>query len=119
MTPLTTTASTTLTAAAAAEPGGDLVTLGGVLLAALALLAVYIGACLIWPFTNCGWCGGGGRKRSPTGKAWRLCRHCKGTGARVRLGRQLATTLRTTRRKGTRPNRTRPDRPRSWRDSAK
>lgn len=116
MHPLTSTASSlTQAAQPAAQPGGDLVTLGGVLLAAVALAAVYLAACLIWPFTNCGWCGGGGRKRSPTGKAWRLCRHCKGTGARVRLGRQLWTAVRTTHRKGTRPVR----RARSWRDSAK
>lgn len=116
MHPLNTTASSLAgsTIAAAGQPS-DLVTLGGVLLAALAFAAVYLAACLIWPFTNCGWCGGGGRKRSPTGKAWRLCRHCKGTGARVRLGRQLWTSVRTTHRKGTRPIR----RARTWRDSTK
>lgn len=57
-------------------------------IAALALLAGYIIACTIWPFSACFGCDGDGKKRSPSGKAWRTCRRCKGTGARLRIGRR-------------------------------
>lgn len=53
----------------------------------------YGGACAIWPFTDCGKCEGAGQFRSPSGKAFRRCRRCKGSGARVRLGRRMWTWL--------------------------
>lgn len=53
----------------------------------------YVIACAIWPFGSCGKCGGGGRFLSPSGRAWRHCRRCKGSGARVRLGRRVWTWL--------------------------
>ena len=56
---------------------------------ALLLVAGYIGACVIWPFTACRGCSGSGRRRSPSGKAWRSCGRCSGSGRRVRIGRQL------------------------------
>jgi hypothetical protein len=59
----------------------------------LGAVAVYAIACFVWPFTDCGKCGGGGRFRSPSGKAFRRCRRCKGTGTQVRLGRRLWTWL--------------------------
>lgn len=57
--------------------------------AALAWLAVYAVACLVWPFTACPKCEGSGQHRSPSGKAWRHCRRCRGTGARLRFGRRV------------------------------
>jgi hypothetical protein len=48
-------------------------------------------ACFIWPYKDCGKCKGGGKFRSPSGKAWRRCRRCKGSGSRVRLGRRAWT----------------------------
>lgn len=91
-------------------------TTGWLILAGLILLAGYLAACAIWPFAACRWCGGSGKKRSPSGRAWRPCRHCKASGARVRLGRQLVTVVRRTHRAGTRPHRTRGTR---WKDTSK
>lgn len=58
-------------------------------LAGVVWLVGYAVACKVWPYTSCRRCGGGGRKRSPSGRNWRPCRKCKGTGARVRTGRRL------------------------------
>jgi len=55
----------------------------------LALAVGYLAASTFWPYANCGKCGGGGRFRSPSGKAWRSCRRCKGTGFRLRIGRRV------------------------------
>lgn len=62
---------------------------------ALALLVVagYVLACAVWPFASCGRCSGSGKKRSPTGRAWRACGRCGGSGRRVRLGRFLWESL--------------------------
>jgi hypothetical protein len=57
----------------------------------------YLAACAIWPFTACSRCDGNGKRRSPSGKAWRPCRRCGGTGARLRLGRRVYNHLRSTR----------------------
>ncbi|GIG58769.1 hypothetical protein Lfu02_31410 [Longispora fulva] len=70
--------------------------------AALIWAAIYAAACAIWPFKNCPRCTGSGRKRSPTGRAWRDCKRCKGTGKRLRLGRKLLTHARATHARGTR-----------------
>ncbi len=61
---------------------------GAIALIVLVFAAGYVLACALWPFAACRWCEGG-KKRSPTGRAWRPCGHCKGTGTRIRLGRQL------------------------------
>lgn len=58
-------------------------------LAVIAAAAGYWIACAFWPFAACAWCGGDGRKKSPSGKYWRPCRRCKGTGTRVRTGRRV------------------------------
>ena len=62
----------------------------------------YAAACWIWPFTACRRCHGYGKRRSPTGRAFRYCRRCKGTGARLRAGRWLWNHLTRLRREGTR-----------------
>lgn len=62
-----------------------LVLLVGVPIAA----ALYVGHCAIWPYAACRKCEGSGRRRSPSGRAWRTCRRCDGSGSRVRLGRRL------------------------------
>lgn len=89
-------------------------TLWLIVAAAIAIVG-YLIACAIWPFAACRWCSGSGKKRSPSGRAWRPCRHCKATGARVRLGRQLVTVARRTHRAGTRGTRKRTT---SWRNSS-
>jgi hypothetical protein len=48
----------------------------------------YLLACMVWPNVACGHCEGG-RKRSPSGRAWRSCRRCGGRGSKVRAGRRL------------------------------
>ena len=56
------------------------------------IIAVTLGygvACWIWPFKPCRRCTGTGKRRSPTGRALRLCRPCRGTGLRLRAGRWL------------------------------
>jgi DnaJ-class molecular chaperone len=57
-------------------------------LAAILVTFGYIVACRIWPYAACRACDGAGRRRSPSGRAWRTCRRCRGTGARLRLGRK-------------------------------
>lgn len=63
------------------------------LLIALLIIVGYVIACAIWPFTAHRWCKGTGKRRSPSGRAWRTCRGCDGTGRRVRLGRRLYEML--------------------------
>ncbi|MEV6286472.1 hypothetical protein [Kribbella sp. NPDC051770] len=57
--------------------------------AALILTGLYLAACSVWPYANCGRCNGAGKSRSPSGKKFRNCPRCKGTGRRKRLGRHL------------------------------
>jgi hypothetical protein len=64
------------------------------LLAALAVTACYVGACVIWPFRACRRCDGNGKIRSPSGRAWRTCPRCKGSGGRLRLGHHVWNHLR-------------------------
>jgi hypothetical protein len=68
---------------------------GALALAVLAIVAVgaYLVACAAWPFSRCRWCDGRGFHLSPTGRHMRDCRHCKGTGRRVRIGRRLYICL--------------------------
>ena len=80
-------------AAATATP----LPLGTVALVALALLAGYALACWLWPFAAHGRCNGTGKRRSPSGKAWRTCRGCGGSGRKVRLGRRAWTFAANTR----------------------
>lgn len=65
------------------------------LAAATAILATlgYLAACAIWPFASCGRCSGSGKRRSPSGRAWRDCRRCSGSGKRVRTGRKAWNRL--------------------------
>ncbi|GAA2850178.1 hypothetical protein GCM10010472_04040 [Pseudonocardia halophobica] len=62
---------------------------------ALGALVVYVAACAWWPFMACRRCLGTGKKRSPSGKAWRPCPRCGGNGRRVRLGRRIYEIFRT------------------------
>lgn len=71
----------------------------------LLMVAGYVAACAIWPFAGCRRCSGSGRRRSPSGHAWRDCRRCHGTGRRVRAGRRLYDHGRDTYDAGTRPGR--------------
>lgn len=80
--PLAVTAATTGSAPA-----------GAIIAAAVLVTVGYIVACVIWPFTGCARCDGKGKFRSPSGRAWRKCRRCKGSGTRVRHGRRVWTYL--------------------------
>ncbi|WP_412519715.1 hypothetical protein K8Z49_17185 [Actinomadura madurae] len=81
MSPLLATASHT------AHPSG-----AWILLAALAA-GGYLLHCVIWPYRACRKCGGAGRFRSPSGRAWRYCNRCSGRGAQLRAGRRIWTHL--------------------------
>lgn len=63
--------------------------MGLLIVASLLGALVYAGACWLWPFAGCLRCNSSGKHRSPSGTAWRKCRRCKGSGARLRLGRQV------------------------------
>jgi len=60
-------------------------------LAALAALWLvsYVARCAVWPYKPCGHCKGSGKRWSPSGTAFGVCRWCKGTGRRLRFGRRL------------------------------
>lgn len=73
------------TLAASSVPPGS----GYVVLVGLAVVASYAIACLLWPVTACRRCDGAGKFRSPSGRNWRLCRKCKGSGGRIRTGRRI------------------------------
>ncbi|MFU8854323.1 hypothetical protein ACNAW0_25555 [Micromonospora sp. SL1-18] len=47
----------------------------------------YLALCVVVPFGHCRTCNGTGRKRSPLSRNGRECRHCAGTGLRLRVGR--------------------------------
>ena len=57
-------------------------------IAGLLWVAGYGLACWYWPYASCKKCEGG-KRRSPSGKAWRACPRCKGSGRRIRTGRRL------------------------------
>ena len=70
------------------------------ILAVLAVTFCYFAACAVWPFTACRKCRGAGRRRSPSGRAWRYCHRCGGTGARLRTGRRIWNYLRNLHKEG-------------------
>lgn len=65
---------------------------GRTLLATVLILwtAGYLLACLLFPYKACTWCSGG-KHRSPSGRAFRACWRCGGSGKQLRLGRRLAS----------------------------
>ncbi|MDQ3153884.1 MAG: hypothetical protein M3R63_19955 [Actinomycetota bacterium] len=77
---------------------------GWLALAALVWVLGYVVACAVWPFTAHRRCGGTGKRRSPSGRAWRACKGCAGTGRKIRTGRKLWAAARTIDRKGRGPS---------------
>ena len=63
-------------------------------IAAIGYAAYYSLACWIFPFTNCAKCKGDGKLRSPSGRTFKLCRRCKATGRRLRVGRVIWNWIR-------------------------
>lgn len=49
-----------------------------------AFVGLYVLSGLIWPYTACSACTGG-KHASPSGKNWRSCGKCSGSGKKVRL----------------------------------
>ena len=71
----------------------------------LTLMIVTLGyalGCWLWPFATCGRCKGSGKRRSPFGLAFGLCRRCGGTGRTLRTGRRIINALRQLHDKGNR-----------------
>ena len=60
--------------------------LAGLLLAAAGAYAL---SCWWFPYAHCRCCHGDGKHYRPDGKVHRLCRWCKGTGRRLRIGRRV------------------------------
>jgi hypothetical protein len=52
----------------------------------IAIVVVAIASRRLWPFANCGSCGGSGRSLGSDGRRWGVCRRCGGSGHRRRLG---------------------------------
>jgi DnaJ-class molecular chaperone len=72
-----------------------LTTLAHPLVLLLLLLTLgYSLACAVWPFVPCPRCHGSTKRRAPIGRAVRICRRCRGTGLRLRLGRRMWNHLR-------------------------
>lgn len=67
-------------------------------LAAVVWLAGYAAAVRWWPYVACRKCSGASKLRSPSGKAWRICTRCRGTGRRLRLGRRVLNAFSTSAR---------------------
>jgi hypothetical protein len=67
----------------------------------LALL-VYAVACVVTPFARCRHCDGNGKYRKPRGRAWHPCKHCHGSGHRLRWGRHITNYVWRTRHHATR-----------------
>lgn len=67
-----------------------------------AVVAGYAFACWVWPFAPCKKCDGNGKKRSPSGRAFRMCKRCKGTGRRTRTGRRIFNWLHVLNKEGAR-----------------
>lgn len=58
-------------------------------LVGLVFTGCYAACCMFWPVGACWFCKGSKKMaRSPTGKFWRRCPVCKGSGVRVRWGRR-------------------------------
>lgn len=70
------------------------------IIASLLAVVTYSAACWIRPFSACGRCSGTGKHRSPSAKAWRKCRWCKGSGMKLRFGRRAWTWTHRTYSKG-------------------
>ena len=60
---------------------------GALVLAALG--GGYAAVCARWPLARCRACHGSGKSPSPSGKAFRRCPRCKGSGERLRFGARL------------------------------
>lgn len=74
-----------------ARPGTEGATVAYLIVAVavIAWAAGYVVACAIWPFATCRRCTGSGKRRSPSGRAWRKCPRCRGGGERLRFGRRV------------------------------
>jgi hypothetical protein len=89
-----------MSTAAAAASGNPMIVYALMMLAGVAGIGGYVFACWMWPFAACQKCKGGGKKRSPTGRAFKICRRCKGTGRRIRTGRRIFNALRVLHKEG-------------------
>jgi hypothetical protein len=56
---------------------------------AVVVLGYYVLACWWFPLANCWCCKGSGKHRSKSGKTFRRCRTCSGSGSWFRVGRRL------------------------------
>lgn len=57
---------------------------GRIVVVAVLLLGIYVVSGYVWPYTACSRCGGG-KHASPSGKNWRNCGKCGGSGKKIRV----------------------------------
>lgn len=62
------------------------------------LLAAWVTSSIIWPYTSCLGCDGNPRLRNTSGRSWRDCPACKGSGRRRRFLAMFLTGARPGRR---------------------
>lgn len=55
----------------------------------LVLAVIYLATLAFWPYTPCGWCGGGGRNAGSNSRWFGNCWFCDGSGRKLRLGRRV------------------------------
>lgn len=73
--------------------------LGWLIVLALAVVGLvwHAVACALWPFRTCPRCNGTGKRVSPSGKRFGLCRRCGGSARRLRFGRVVWNYFRRSR----------------------
>jgi hypothetical protein len=59
---------------------------GVVVLLVLAVAVTWLVRLLLWPFGPCRWCRGKKTNPGSTRRRFGNCRHCKGSGYRIRFG---------------------------------
>lgn len=79
----------TLSVAATAH-GSNLTTWA--VLAVMLWLGWYLVTCALFPWRACSWCDSG-KRRNSSGKSWRECGHCGGTGRRARIGQLVLRAM--------------------------
>ena len=55
----------------------------------VAAVGLWVMSCRAYPYTACPKCDALGRVKDPSGRNWRTCAHCGGTGQRLRPGAHL------------------------------
>lgn len=74
---------------------------GSVAIVVAVAIVIYAFSCWRWPFADCLKCGGSGKIRNSSGKVFKICKRCKGSAKRLRVGRRAWNRFRGIRERGT------------------